>query len=286
MTFSTTFTRRSLLIGTTAALPLLATKPTRRPKLRIGVPDWNLALSAKVEAVALAASLGFEGVEISLGRKIVDNKLPLDNAELQERYLAAFQEHKIAPAGTCLDILHTNYLNTDPLAKKWIADAIPITRKLGAKVILMPSFGKGEIKTQQMDYVGDVLRELGAEAEKNGLTLGLENTNSAEENVRIMERSRSAAVKVYYDVGNSTASGYDIMKEIEWLGVSRICQLHFKDGGHYLGEGRIDFKSLIALIVRLGYGGFANLETDSPAHDIPADMRRNLAFVRGLLGRG
>ena len=43
---------------------------------------------------------------------------------------------------------------------------------------------------------------------------------------------------------------------------------------------------MIALIVRLGYGGFANLETDSPAHDIPADMRRNLAFVRGLLGRG
>ena len=41
-----------------------------------------------------------------------------------------------------------------------------------------------------MDYVGDALRDLAPEATKAGVILGLENTISAEDNVRIMERSR------------------------------------------------------------------------------------------------
>jgi len=36
-----------------------------------------------------AAKLGFDGVQISFGRKIVDDKLPLDNPEIIARYLQA-----------------------------------------------------------------------------------------------------------------------------------------------------------------------------------------------------
>ena len=57
-----------------------------------------------------------------------------------------------------------------------------------------------------MDYVGDALKELAPEAVKAGVLLGLENTISAEDNVRIMERSGSPAVQAYYDVGNSTSA--------------------------------------------------------------------------------
>jgi len=57
--------------------------------LKIGVTDWNLRQTGKIDAVALAASLGFDGVEVSLGRKPIDGKLPLDDAEIQAQYLAA-----------------------------------------------------------------------------------------------------------------------------------------------------------------------------------------------------
>ena len=59
MTFSFVPTRRQFLYGTAAlaASPLFAAKS----KLKFGVTDWNLNLSGKPEAVALAASLGFEG---------------------------------------------------------------------------------------------------------------------------------------------------------------------------------------------------------------------------------
>jgi len=194
------------------------------------------------------------------------------------------KKHSIAAAGTCLDILHVNYLKNDKLGQKWVADSIPITRKLDAKVVLLPFFGKGGLTThEEMDYVGDFLREIAPEAHKNGVLLGLENMISAEDNVRILDRARNPAVKVYYDVGNSTNAGFDVLKEIPWLGAARICQFHLKDNPHYLGEGKIPFPEVMRLIGSLGFSGFANLETDSPSKSVEADMRRNLAYIRGLM---
>lgn len=255
-----------------------------RSGLKIGVTDWNLQQSGKVEAVALAHRLGFDGVEVSLGRKPVDGKLPLDNAELQAQYLAAAKEQGIALAGVCLDILHTNYLKNDKLGQKWLADAIPITKKLNAHVMLMPFFGKGAMTTpEEMDYVGDVLKELAPEAEKAGIFLGIEDTISAENNVRIMDRSRSKAVRVYYDVGNSTNNGFEVVKEIRWLGKNRICQIHLKDNPGYMGEGKIDFPAVMRAIGEIKFQGFANLETSAPSHSIENDMNRNLAYIRKLM---
>jgi len=101
--------------------------------------------------------------------------------------------------------------------------------------------------------------------------------------VRIMERSKSPAVLTYYDVGNSTEAGFDVVKEIRWLGKERICQFHLKDNPHYLGEGKIDFPPVIKAIEDIGFRGFANLETASPSQSIDQDMTRNLHFVRRLL---
>ena len=257
--------------------------PAKSAAFKVGVTDWNLRLAGKTEAVALAKKLGFQGVEVSLGRTPVDNRLPLDNAGLQDQYLSAAKTEGIALAGTCLDILHVNYLKNDKLGQKWVADGIQITRKLNAKVMLLPFFGKGALATrEEQDYVGDVLRELAPEAQKAGILLGLEDTISAEDNVRIMERTKSPAVKVYYDVGNSTNGGFAVVKEIEWLGKQRICQIHLKDKG-YLGEGTIDFPAVIKAIESIGFRGFANLETSSPSKSIENDMARNLAFVRKLM---
>jgi sugar phosphate isomerase/epimerase len=271
---------RRLFLGAAAALPAAA----RSYSFRLGVTDWNLRQTGKPEAVALASRLGFEGVEVSLGRKPVDNKLPLDNAEIQAQYLDASGKHKIKLAGTCLDILHVNYLKNDKLGQKWLADGIPITKKLNARVMLLPFFGKGALEAQaEKDYVGDVLRELGPEAEKQGVILGLEDTISAEDNVRIMERSRSKAVLTYYDIGNSARQGFDVVREIRWLGKKRICQMHLKDNPHYLGEGKIDIAGVLKAMRDIGFSGFANLETSTPSNNVEADMKRNLTYLHRLL---
>jgi L-ribulose-5-phosphate 3-epimerase len=276
-------TRRSVL-RTAAGLALGSSAFAKKPSLRIGVTDWNLKQTGKLEAVGIAKGLGFDGVQVSLGRKPMDNKLPLDDAAVQAQYVAEAQKEGIVIDGTCLDILHVNYLKNDQLGQKWVADGIRATKGLKTKVMLLPFFGKGALESrEEMDHVGDILRELGQEAEKAGVILGLENTISAEDNARILERARSKAVLVYYDVGNSTHGGFDIIKEIRWLGPKRICQFHLKDNPNYLGEGKIDFTMVLHTIKSMDYQGYANLETDCPSKSVEADMKRNLTYVRRLL---
>jgi L-ribulose-5-phosphate 3-epimerase len=278
--------RRSFLAtaGSAIAGGSSAIRAAKAVRLRIGITDWNLQLTSKLEAVALARKLGFDGVQVSLGVKPVDGKLRLDNGALQARYLAAAANHRIPIDGTCLDILHVNYLKNDRLGQKWVADSIRITQDMKTRVILLPFFGKGALETrQEMDYVGDVLKELGPEAEKAGVILGIEDTISAEDNIRIVDRSQSNAVLVYYDVGNSTVGGFDVVKEIRWLGKNRICQIHLKDNPHYLGEGKIDFPAVMQAIADIGYTGYANLETDSPSKSVEEDLTKNLQYVRKLM---
>lgn len=244
-----------------AARPALLDAAARAAPVKIGITDWNLRKEADLGAVELARRIGFDGVEVSLG--VGAERLPLADPELQQRYLEESRKHSLPIASTCLNILHRNYLKNDPLGKRWVADSIPITRALGARVILLPFFGKGALQTsEEMNYVADFLREIGPEAEKAGVILGLENTNSAEDNARILDRARSKAVLVYYDIGNSTHGGFDVPKEIRWLGKDRICEFHLKDNPHLLGQGKIDMPRVVEAIIEIGFSGWAHLETN------------------------
>ena len=273
--------RRTFLAG---AISAAALRGAPAGALKIGITDWNLELAGKIEAVEMAKRLGFDGVQVSIGRKIVDGKMPLDDAELIARYRAESVKHGIPIDSSCLDRLHNDCLKDHGGdAPERVADGIRITAALGTPIMLVPFFGKCELQTPDLDYTGEILRELAPEAEKAGVILGLENTISAQDNVRIMDRARSRAVLVYYDVGNSTNGHYDVLREIPWLGRDRICQFHLKDNPHYLGEGSIDFVAVLKAIRAIGFDGYANLETDAPSHAVEADLRRNLSFVRGIL---
>jgi L-ribulose-5-phosphate 3-epimerase len=135
--------------------------------------------------------------------------------------------------------------------------------------------------TENIRRLVDVLKEVCPRAEKAGLVLGLEDYLSAEDNVRIMDRVRSPALQVYYDVGNSTDKGYDILKEIRLLGRERICEFHVKDGGQLLGKGRIDFREVRKAIDDIGYSGWLQIEGKTP-NDLVPDYTADLAYLRAL----
>jgi len=253
-------------------------------RFKVGVTDWNLKMENQPEAITFAKRLGFHGVQVSLGKGT--ERLPLGDPAVQQRYLAESRRVGLPLASVCLEILHTNGLKNDPLARRWVADSIPIAGALGVEVVLLPFFGKQALQTAaEMDTVGDILRDLAPAAEKAGVVLGLEDTISARDNVRIMERSKSPAVLTYYDVGNSTRNGFDVVEEIRWLGASRICEVHLKDNPHYLGQGTIDFKAVVDALADIGFRAWAQLETDSPTGSVEKDMAKNLAYIRGVIAR-
>jgi L-ribulose-5-phosphate 3-epimerase len=282
-------TRREFL--TTAAAGVAATIASQQSvwararagaKFKIGVTDWNLNLEGDPRAVALAKELGFDGLQFSLSNK---NGKDWVGDDVLDAFVAESKRLQLPLASVCLNILHRNYLKSDPLGPRRVADAIGMAHRVGVQVILLPFFGPGALKTTaEMDFVGDALKELAPDAQKAGVILGLEDTISAKDNVRIMERSQSPAVLTYYDVGNSTAGGFDVVQEIRWLGKDRICEMHLKDNPHYLGEGKINFPAVVEAMSSIGFDRWAELETDAPK-ELKSDMRRNLGFIRDLAAK-
>jgi L-ribulose-5-phosphate 3-epimerase len=204
---------------------------------------------------------------------------------LLARYLAAAKEANVKICSVCVQTLHDNRLKTDPLARKWVADAIPIAKKFGASSILLPIFGEGVPHgPAELDRFADILKEFTPAAEEAGVDLCLEDMVTAEDNLRIFERVGSKHLKSFYDVSNVLNLNVDPAREIRLLGKDRIGCVHLKDRKGYLGaSGKLDFRAIFEALRDIGYTGWADFETATLSGDVEADMRKNLAFVRSIL---
>jgi L-ribulose-5-phosphate 3-epimerase len=287
-----TLSRREWLAGTATAFAGLtlvsrvktALAASGGSKLKLGMCDWSLGCRANIKALEVAQKIGLDGVEVSIG-------YPKDNLKLrfskeQQAYLASARRHEVDICSVAMGVLNDVPLMSEPRAALWVADTIDATKKLGARIILLPFFGAGELKEENktdMRRVIEVLQELAPRAKKAGVVLGLENYLRAEANLKIIEAVKSPAVKVYYDFYNLMTKGIDVIKDVQLLGKSNICQLHFKQGRQLLGPGEPDWPAVINVLKEIKYDGWLVLETRSP-NDRIADTQKNIQYLRNLFG--
>jgi len=248
-------------------------------RFKIGVCDWSIGRTDET-SFELAKRLKLDGVEVEFGN--VQNRLKLRNPEVRASYLNSAKTNNLAIPSIAMGVLNSVPLKSEPVSSVWVIDAIETCRELGARTILIACFGKGDLKgdKQGIDRVTEALKEIAPRAEKANVILGLENYLSAEDNLKILEKVGSHALKVYYDVGNSTDMGYDIYNEIRLLG-NNICQFHFKDAGYVLGKGRIDFKKVQEAIFAINYSGWIILEAAAP-NGIMTDYPKNVELIDSL----
>jgi sugar phosphate isomerase/epimerase len=130
------------------------------------------------------------------------------------------------------------------------------------------------------------LKEVAPKAERAGVVLGIESWLSAEEHVAIIDRVGSPSVQVYYDVANSEKMGYDIYREIRWLGEKKlICEFHLKENGFLLGRGRVDFKKVREAVDAIGYSGWMIIEGSVPeGASMLTSYVENGRFARATFG--
>jgi sugar phosphate isomerase/epimerase len=276
------FTRRAFGLASIATASSLVAK---RPEgLQIGTMDTVLQLAGNPQAVPMAKDLGLAAVQVTLGRSKDGKTLPLEDQALQQRWVQASTSNKIPLDSTYLDQLHIDCLKSSSQAPVWVRKGIQITKALNANILMTVFFGKCQVlERKELDYVLDQFHEILPEAERTGVIIGFENTSSGEDNRYAVDKLASNSFKIWYDVGNSTYNGYDVPKEIRMLGRDRICQFHFKDKG-YLGEGQVNYPAILSAIGDIGFTGYANLETTSPSGNVEADTKRNLAYLKRLMG--
>jgi len=254
--------------------------------MRIGAMDYVLG-KPWPELFDAAARLGFDGVELDLR---VETYLDSEvwSAAGRRALVERSRRAGVEIASVCMASVAG--LMTDREAHEQgvtaLADLRRFCDELGAGVILFPMIKQGEQSEEEAfalwrDGFGEAL----AESAGSKALVGMESVGragrSAEQFLEVIGAVGSPALGVYYDVGNAAYQGFDNIGQIRALG-KHIVQVHVKEIGAEMGQGKLDFPAIIAELKRACFDGYLVLETQ-PSDDPAASAARNLAFVRSLL---
>lgn len=267
------------------SIPSGFTLPPNR--LHIGACDWSLGKSSYPAAFAIAKEIGLEGIMVNMGS--AENNMHLREKKWQEIYLEESARTKIKIASLALGELNSVPYKSDPRTEEWVSASIDVAKNLGVTVVLLAFFEKGDLRSDEAGKkeVVSRLKNVTSKAEKMGITLGIESYLSAEELTDMIQQVGSKSIKVYYDFRNSADAGYDVIKEIKFLGKEAICELHIKENGQLLGEGTLDWNKIAATLIDIGYygDGWMQLEWANPkGANVVESYKKNIKFLNDTFG--
>jgi sugar phosphate isomerase/epimerase len=153
--------------------------------------------------------------------------------------------------------------------------AFEIAERVGAPIIRVFSYWRTVEPERMFDRVASALHELGEEASRRGLIIGLENEHACNvgtgaETSRLLKAFEHPAVKVVWDPANAAILGETPFPDgFAQVPAGRIAHVHAKDchvRDHkptwgVLGEMGVDWRGQLAALERAGYSGWISLET-------------------------
>jgi L-ribulose-5-phosphate 3-epimerase len=262
-------------------LKALAADPKRL--FQIGACDWSIGQRGKLGAMETAKQIGLDGVQVSFGQP--GEEVDLRKDEVRRAYLEAAEKHGVEIASLAMGMLNSVPYSSDPNAERWVRECVDVMPKLNQKVVLLAFFSKGDIKGKP-DLQAEVVRRLkrvAPAAEKAGVVLGIESWLDADDHLRILDAVGSPAVQVYYDMANMETQGYDVYQDIRRLGRDRICEVHCKENGFLLGEGRVDFVKVREALDDIGWSGWLVIEgAVGPGMKMLDSYVKNQKYLRSL----
>lgn len=263
------------------------------PRYKLGVADWTLGNEYKgsPKAFDFGKEVGLDGIQLSSNfSKDGPYYTPENFAALKQKMAElSMQTASTSPQGM-------SFLNTEgsvDFTKKTIGAA----RELGANAILLAFFGKDRIsdannKLDEKFFAPLVskLKELTPLAEKLDVNICLENTLTAEENIRVIEAVGSPKVKVYFDTMNIEYYGHDAVSSIKKL-KNYIGEIHLKNIMHKLdakdGSMPKDFLGCLDAIGEIAYKGWLvfELHGHNPAKDgsVKEVLQYNANYIRNWM---
>ena len=256
-------------------------------KFPIGACDWSLKKKQHIGAFEVAKEIGLEGLQVSFSTP--GSEFDLRDQKVREQYYERVESTSIKIASLGMGVLNQMPLATHPEAIGWVSDAIDVMAAMkkeepdkATDICLLAFFGKGDLngKPDLMDAVIKKLKTIAKKAEDNGVVFGIESLLSADDHLKVIDGVGSKSIQVYYDTANSNRMGYDIYDEVVQIGAERICQIHAKENGALLGDGKVDFEKFKASLDKIGYSDWLIIEGAMPkGADLLEAYRRNLAAL-------
>jgi L-ribulose-5-phosphate 3-epimerase len=244
--------------------PVFSQTKTAKARFQIGACDWSIGPAGDIKAFDVAKQIGLDGVQVSLNT--ASDHEHLRKPELQQLVKDAARQSGVQIGGLAIGLLNSIPYKSDPRTEAWVQDSVDVAKALGVKNVLLAFFSNNDLRNdpQGTKIVIERLKAVAPKAEKAGVVLGIESWLSAPELIAILDAVGSPAVKVYYDVCNSSDMGYDIFKEIRMLGKARICEVHLKENGYLLGRGKVNLPAVRKALDDIGYTGWLHMEGAVP----------------------
>lgn len=245
---------------------------------------------ASVEtAVQQTAAAGYDILEFSL-----HDSLNLDR-DTTRRLLV---EHGLTGACSRGLARDADVSSDDPVVvargQELLRESLQVTADIGATVLtgaLYSAFGKAAhpLTAKGRDNVVGVLKELAAEAQPLGVTLGLEICNRYETNVVNTAREALALaddigsdnVMIHLDTYHMNIEEDDMLTPVREVG-ERLGYVHIGENHRgYLGSGHLDFAGFFGALAEIDYRGAVTFESFSSAVLAPG-LSNDLAIWRNL----
>jgi len=236
-----------------------------------------------LEVFTRARRSGFAGVEVVLAR----GELRAPGGRRVASLRAAARETSLEIPSLVLGEHNDGGLGDDDPhvvaeAAEDVTAAIAWAAELGADVILVPFFLRGElISRAHADRAARALRALCPLAAERGVMLCYEGTLPADEVIALAAQVGSRAFGCYFDLANPVARGMDTATEARALG-PLVRRVHLKDtrargGDSHPGLGRVDLPGSARALREIGYDGWLVFETPAAPEAL---VRRDLSFAR------
>ena len=268
----------------------LAQSPQFKKSICVGVFPRGTPL---VESFKRAKSAGFDGLEIPVGGEI---KLESTDAEVKTIAQAARDSGIMIVSAWASQALGENWLNNpDPAVRQKGVDGVKrtmeIARMLDCDAMLMVTGRLGSGVRFLVNYddswnrVTAEMQKLVPFASQAKVTMTPENVwnkwlVSSRDMRDFVDQFKSPWVGAHFDVGNIVQYGYP-EDWIEVLG-ARIKRIHLKDykmaagagQGRFVGlmEGDVNWKGVMAALVKAGYRGWLSPEYGPDPND--SDLKK------------
>jgi L-ribulose-5-phosphate 3-epimerase len=243
------------------------------------------------EEFAIAKRLGFDFIEwIFEAPRAAEN--PIASSRGRAAILACARESGLPVGSVCGDYFMIQRLSGGGASDRRrnvaaLEALIGWTREIGASRILLPLLETSAVASAQLEtQIVESVQQIGEALDRHDIRLGLEMEIPGAEYAALIERIGHPKIRAYYDVGNSTAQGFDVACDIVPL-LPQLEAVHLKDRVTHgtsrpFGEGAANFPGFFARLADSGYSGDFLLQHYFDA-DPEGAASHSLDFVRNAL---
>ncbi len=218
-------------------------------------------------------SAGYDGVEIPIFNT---------NPDSWKSWKTKLDELGLERIAVTINGPEHNQISSDPLIRKSTLErnkkALDCAKVLGSTLMTGPfhsalgTFTRTQVTTEEKNWAVENLRELAEYAQSLDIILGLEYLNRFEsylvscldELIDLVNEINHPACKIMFDTFHANIEEKSLPKAIEKLGDKLVhIQLSENDRAT-LGQGHIDFPSILKGLHNINYTGMVSVEAFSP----------------------